>query len=235
VARLTIAASLACADPLRVLETIETLDRAGIDMIHVDLMDGQFVPNLGLGFQLVESLSDVALPVDVHLMVIDPERFVERLADANVATVTVHVEACERLSAVLRRIRAAGLHAGVACAPTTPVEVLTTCLDELDRVVVMGVRPGFAAQRFLSQTFGRVGAVVEIVRRARKPIEIQVDGGIGFDEIACLREIGATEIVAGTHALFFGDDLLANARRLRGFCDGDIGHDHEVLQAERWS
>jgi ribulose-phosphate 3-epimerase len=135
---------------------------------------------------------------------------------------------------VLRTIRETGLRSGAACAPTTPVEALATCLDEADRIVVMGVRPGFAAQRFLPQTFARVQSVVEMVQRARKPIQIQVDGGIGFYEIDRLRAIGATEIVAGTHALFFGDDLLANARRLRAFCDGDVGDHHDLLRPGRW-
>ncbi|GMU51345.1 MAG: ribulose-phosphate 3-epimerase [Candidatus Xenobia bacterium] len=211
---LQVSASILSADFARMGEEVQAVDAAGADVIHLDVMDGAFVPNLTFGAVLVKALRPVTdKPFDVHAMVADPGRFVEPFAQAGAQLLTVHVEACIHLQRVLAQIREAGMRAGVAVNPATPVDFLEYVLDDLDHVLLMTVNPGFSGQRFLPAVMAKVRRVRELV--AGRPIDIGVDGGVAPQTAPACREAGANVLIAAT-AIFGQSDYARAIADLRG-------------------
>jgi ribulose-phosphate 3-epimerase len=183
------------------------------DWVHVDVMDNHFVPNLTLGLPVVERLVAVsALPLDVHLMIVEPERYIETFVRAGADLVTVHVEACPHLDRTLHQIREAGAKAGVALNPSTPPQGIEWVLDSLDLVLVMSVNPGFGGQSFIPSSLAKVRQIRTLV--GNRPIEVSVDGGVNHATAASLAQAGATTLVAGS-AVFGSHDPGQAVKDLR--------------------
>lgn len=208
-----LAPSLLSADFSRLAEEVSDVAEGGADLLHLDIMDNHFVPNLTFGPTVVSSLADVsALPLDAHLMVTDPDSLVADLAGARVARIAVHVEACTHLQRTLQNIRDTGVEPGVAINPATSLTLLEEVFDWIDFVLVMSVNPGFGGQDFIVES-------VEKIRRLRamagsKPLDISVDGGVDHTNAGSLTAAGATTLIAGS-AVFGCDDRGAALARLR--------------------
>ena len=192
---------------------IEKLDKSGADMIHLDIMDGNFVPNLTFGPGVVKSLRPhTKLPFDAHLMVKNPDEMIPWFIAAGADIITVHAEACPHLDKTLHTIRAYGLKAGVALNPATSETVLEYVLDKLDMVLVMSVNPGFGGQKFIESSLNKISKVKALI--GERPIEIEVDGGINPLTAARCISAGADILVAGT-AVFAGGEYARNIESLR--------------------
>jgi len=210
-----IAPSLLSADFAALGDAIATAQRGGADMIHVDIMDGHFVPNITIGPPVVKSLKRVAkLPLDVHLMIEDPDRYVEAFVDAGAASVSVHAEAVVHLHRTVHFIKSLGAKAGVALNPATPVSALEQIAGDLDYVLVMTVNPGFGGQTFIPRSESKVRAVRELLRREGSSAPIEVDGGIDVRTAPGIVAAGADILVAG-NAIFGSSDPERAIRDLR--------------------
>jgi len=203
-----IAPSILSADFAALGDAIARVEAAGADQIHVDVMDGHFVPNLTLGPPVIESIRKrTRLPLDVHLMIEEPERWVDTYARAGADLITVHAEACRHLQRALTQIREAGARSGVALNPSTPPGGLEYVLDELDLVLVMSVNPGFGGQSFIPTTYAKVRQVKALL--GNRGVEISVDGGVGKANAGELARAGATVLVAGSAVFSTPDPGLA--------------------------
>jgi ribulose-phosphate 3-epimerase len=208
-----IAPSLLSADFAALGEAIARAEAGGADWLHVDVMDGHFVPNLTLGPPVIESIRKrTRLPLDVHLMIEEPERWVETYVRAGADLLTVHVEACPHLQRVLSQIREAGARAGAALNPGTAPDALGWVLDDLDLVLVMSVNPGFGGQSFIPASYAKVRRVKDLV--GSRPVEVSVDGGIRTEQAGPLAQAGASVLVAGS-AVFGQADPAQAVRDLR--------------------
>ncbi|QNA92650.1 MULTISPECIES: ribulose-phosphate 3-epimerase [unclassified Microbacterium] len=188
---------------------------ATADFVHVDVMDNHFVPNLTFGTQMVERIQATSpVPLDVHLMITEPERWAPDYAEIGAASVTFHLEAAADPVSLARRLRDIGARAGVAVKPATPVEGLYQVLDEFDQILVMTVEPGFGGQGFMPETMPKLRALAEEARRRGSQVWLQVDGGISARTIAMAAEAGADTFVAGS-AVYGADDVEAAVSRLR--------------------
>ncbi len=201
-AKYIIAPSIVSADPLRLQEDIAACEAGGADWLHVDVMDGHFVPNITMGPFLVEAYKRASkLPLDVHLMIEQPERYLEAFAKAGASHLTVHVETCPHLYKTLQQIKSLGCVAGVTLNPGTPVSSLEAVLHLADLVLVMSVNPGFSNQAFLPDAVGRVAKARKMLDEIKSSAYLQVDGGVHAENIGQLKDAGANAFVSA-NAIF---------------------------------
>ena len=209
--------SVLSADFANLQRDIEMINSSEADWFHVDIMDGVFVPNISFGFPVMSAIKKYAQkPLDVHLMIVNPEHYIERFAEAGAAVITVHYEACTHLHRVVQSIRIAGCKAGVALNPHTPVSLLKDILPDLDLVLVMSVNPGFGGQQFIPNTLNKVRELRAIASLLNPDLLIEVDGGVGLHNLEILIQSGANVFVAG-NAVFAAaspQDMIADMKKL---------------------
>lgn len=191
------------------------LNESQADMIHLDIMDGVFVPNLSFGFPIIKQIKSVAgKPLDVHLMIADPNRYIERYRESGADYLTVHYEVCEDLAATLKRISGAGMKASVSVKPKTDVALLKPFLEYLDMVLIMTVEPGYGGQEFIETSFEKIRLLRKLIDEAGTGTLIEVDGGIGMDNLEQLRDAGANVFVIGT-SIFSAENPLKMISELK--------------------
>jgi ribulose-phosphate 3-epimerase len=213
--RTLIAPSLLAANFARLGEEVCAVDEGGADWLHVDVMDGRFVPNITIGPLVTKAVRGVtSLPLDVHLMIKSPERFIDAFAKAGANTIGVHAEACPHLHRTVEAIHEAGARASVAINPSTPASAVQEVLGDVDQVLVMTVNPGFGGQKFIENTLSKIETLRRWIDERGLEIALEVDGGIGPETIARAAQAGANVFVAGT-AVFGTDDYAEAIEGLR--------------------
>jgi len=210
-----LAPSILSADFLHLGEIIEIINRSEANWLHLDVMDGVFVPNLSFGFPVLKHVAKATTkPMDAHLMIIEPQKFITQFRDLGVYNLTVHYEACTHLHGTVQKIKEAGMKAGVALNPHTPVEVLADIIDELDMVLIMSVNPGFGGQKFIFRSIEKAQRLKTIIEQRNLQTLIQVDGGINLETGKLMNDAGANVLVVG-NSIFKTNDPEEMIRRMK--------------------
>lgn len=193
-----IAPSILSADFANLQHDIEMINSSEADWFHVDIMDGMFVPNISFGFPVIKAIKKHATkPLDVHLMIVDPDRYLQTFKDAGADILTVHYEACPHLHRTIQAIKALGMKAGVAINPHTSSNLLSEIIQDIDLVCVMSVNPGFGGQKFIEKTYHKIISLAEMVRASKSKALIEIDGGVDMNNYKKLIDVGANVLVAG--------------------------------------
>ena len=210
-----ISPSILSANFLNIQADIEALNRSEADWVHVDVMDGVFVPNISIGFPLVKQVAEISKkPLDVHLMIVQPEKFIKELKDMGAMMMNVHYETCTHLHRVIQQIKDAGMKAGVTLNPSTPVAMLKDIITDVDMVLLMSVNPGFSGQKFIPQTLNKLKELRELIDNSGSKALIQIDGGVNLETGKLLVEAGADALVAG-NAVFKAPDMVDMIHQLK--------------------
>ena len=210
-----ISPSILSADFSILGEEIKSLEKAGADLIHVDVMDGHFVPNITMGPPIIKMIRKCTkLPFDVHLMISPVEKYIKDFANAGSDIITIHPEATDNLKRAVKTIKSLGKKAGVSLNPKTPISVLMDVINEIDLILIMSVNPGFAGQSFISEVLPKVKELRQIINEKKLKIDIEIDGGINFETAPLAVKAGANILVSGT-TIFKGGSLKENILKLR--------------------
>lgn len=202
--------SILSADFSNLLEDIKAAEKAGVDLLHIDVMDGHFVPNISLGPLILNSIKGkTSLPFDVHLMIENPDKYIPKFAEAGADILTVHVEACPHLHRTIQNIKSYGVKAGVSLNPATSLYTIEEILEELDMVLIMSVNPGFGGQKFIESSLRKISKLRKMIDSRGLDIDIEVDGGVKIDNVSKIIDAGANVIVAGS-AIFNGNNIKEN-------------------------
>ena len=210
-----ISPSVLTADFLTLKDDIKKLEAAGTDMLHLDVMDGIFVPNISFGVPVIKSIKKhTSLPLDVHLMIDEPVRYIEEFVRCGADIITVHVEACQDVAATLKKIRECGVKPAITLNPETPVKAIEPYLSMVDMVLVMSVHPGFGGQKFIPESIDKVKEVKKLLTdKGLENVDIEIDGGINIGNLASVLEAGVNVVVAGSAV--FKDDAAENVRKFK--------------------
>lgn len=217
-----IAPSILSANFAKLGEEVKEVEAAGADLIHIDVMDGHFVPNITMGPIVVEALRPITtLPLDVHLMIENPDMYIEQFAKAGADYITVHVEACRHLHRTIQLIRSFGVKPGVVLNPHTPIESIQHILEDVDLVLFMTVNPGFGGQKFISSVVPKIESLSQIIKERNLSIEIEIDGGINEETIVPCAKAGATIFVAGS-AIYNQKDRAEALQKIKTAGEGAL-------------
>jgi ribulose-phosphate 3-epimerase len=210
-----IAPSILSANFANLEQQIKLVEKGGADWIHLDIMDGHFVPNITFGPMVVKTISNITnLPLDAHLMIQNPDKYLEDFQKAGTNRLTVHVEACIHLHRTIQRIKELGMKAGVSLNPSTPISTVKEILPIVDQVLVMTVNPGFGGQKFIKSTLRKVKDISVMIKETSKKIELEVDGGVDESNAAALAKAGATVLVAG-YSIFSKRNIPRAVKNIR--------------------
>jgi ribulose-phosphate 3-epimerase len=210
-----VAPSILSADFANIQRDVEMINSSEADWFHVDIMDGVFVPNISFGFPVVKAIAKHAKkPLDVHLMIVNPDQYVQAFKDAGAAVLTVHYEACHHLHRSIQNIKNAGMKAGVAINPHTPVSVLEDIIADIDLVCMMSVNPGFGGQKFIENTYHKAGLLKALIRNKNSTALIEIDGGVDLNNYSKLLQSGADVLVAG-NTVFSSKDPVKTIKELK--------------------